>query len=207
MSPPKLPLAGDEELGKKDDDHRPQTHFLSRNNQWKVPRPRRLLIVLTLLVLLYLFFKNIPTDLPPASERSRPQLARLRQQEVPNPDQVRVPAIPKAEPPQHEESDHIEKEGSWYDGKVKFYELARSLPSSKQTEDMASRAVAIAASSLRSASDLLPLACRMAGRRLNHVHFVLMGKDEVSIEGVKQVNGIQDLECPMTWHGRFCMPL
>jgi hypothetical protein len=41
----------------------------------------------------------------------------------------------------------------------------------------------------------------MAAKRLNHVHFVLMGKEDVSIEGIKQVNGISDPECPMTWHG------
>jgi hypothetical protein len=58
-----------------------------------------------------------------------------------------------------------------------------------------------AAASLHSVSDMVPLACKMAAKRLNHVHFVLMGKEDVSIEGIKQVNGISDPECPMTWHG------
>jgi hypothetical protein len=30
-----------------------------------------------------------------------------------------------------------------------------------------------------------------------------MGKDEVSVEGIKEVNRITDSECPMTWHGAF----
>lgn len=199
MAPPKLSLGADEELAKKDDDHRPQTKVLLRpQNQWKIPLPRRLVVTLASLGLLYLFFKNMPTDLPTAAERYNPELARLQQQNHHRyADSARVPAIPKAAPSQQ----RIEKEGLVYDGKVKFYELAQSLPSSKHPEDSASHAVAIAASSLHSASDLLPLACRMARRRLNNVHFVLMGKDEISIEGIKQVNGIQDSECPMAWHG------
>jgi hypothetical protein len=91
--------------------------------------------------------------------------------------------------------------GEAYNGMIKFSELADSLPRHKYSRKSASHAVVFAASSLHSVSDLLPLACRMAGQRLNYVHFTLMGKEEVSIEGIKEVNRVRDSECPMTWHG------
>jgi hypothetical protein len=93
-----------------------------------------------------------------------------------------------------------------YDGKIRFYELAQSLPRKPRPATLATEAVLFAAASLRSVSDMLPLACGMAARQLNRVHFVFMGKEEVSIDGIKQVNGISDPECPITWHGTLFIP-
>ncbi|KAJ5620418.1 hypothetical protein N7510_004402 [Penicillium lagena] len=202
MAPQKLPLWADEELGKKDDDHRPLSTRFEPRRQWKKPRPRRILLTLVAVGALWLFFKYMPTDLAPAAERYSPDLARLRQQNhVPLRDAAKVPAIPKAEPSQQNQEIDINP-GDGYDGEVQFYQLAKSLPRHKypEKEKMASSAVVFAASSLPCVSDLLSLACRMAGKRVNSVHFVLMGKDEVSIEGIKEVNRIADSECPMTWH-------
>jgi hypothetical protein len=115
--------------------------------------------------------------------------------DVPNSDIVlsdNSPPVRASESNQKEEA---------YNGRINFYELAHSLPRYKYSQKAASRAIVFAASSLRSVSDLLPLACRMAGEQLNYVHFTLMGKDDVSIEGIKEVNGIRDSECPMAWHG------
>lgn len=205
MAPQKLPLWADEERGKKDDDHRPLPTRFEPRRQWKTPRPRRILLTLVAVGALWLFFKHMPTDLAPAAERYNPDLARLRQQiQVPRPDAAKIPAIPQAEPSQQNQEIDLIPEDE-YDGEVQFYQLAKSLPRHKylEKEKMASSAVVFAASSLHCVSDLLPLACRMAGKRVNIVHFVLMGKDEVSIEGIKEVNRITDSECPMTWHGVF----
>jgi mannose-6-phosphate isomerase-like protein (cupin superfamily) len=43
----------------------------------------------------------------------------------------------------------------------------------------------------------------MAHHRVNEVHLVLMGRDDVSIEGIQRVNGIEDGDCPIHWHGMF----
>src|SRR5207248_125934 len=60
----------DEELGKKDDDHRPTEGAMvgSTSRKWR-PRRRRILIGIIALYLLYLFVKYIPTDVPPVSKR------------------------------------------------------------------------------------------------------------------------------------------
>ncbi|KGO77641.1 hypothetical protein PITC_074670 [Penicillium italicum] len=207
MSPAKMPLRADEEMGKKDDDHRPsdQARFLPRQHR-AMPRPRRILFAIIALVLVYEFFKHMPTDLAPAVDRFDPAIAKLRQESLARlGGSDKPPAVPKPEtllpddlPPVEVSESNLKEES--YDGMVKFYELAHSLPRYKYSQKVTSRAVVFAASSLHSVSDLLPLACRMASQRLNSVHFTLMGKEEVSIEGIKEVNSIRDIECPMTWH-------
>ncbi|KAJ5101735.1 hypothetical protein NUU61_003957 [Penicillium alfredii] len=216
----------DEELGKKDDDHRlSEPARFQPLRHGKFARPRRLIAILIVLVVVHQFFKHMPTDLSPAAERYNPTIAKLRHQNPVRPadsekysekgsekapgngqgrgfdkDPGKPPVIPEERPQrQGHQREPQNSEGS-YDEGIKFYELARSLPRDKHPENGSSREVVFAASSLRSVSDLLPLACRMAGRGLNHVHFVLMGKEEVSIEGIKKVIGIKDPECPMTWH-------
>ncbi|QQK44198.1 armadillo-type protein [Penicillium digitatum] len=207
MSREKMPLRADEEMGKKDDDHRPsdQARFLPRQHR-AMPRPRRIFFAIFVLVLVYEFFKHMPTDLPPAADRFDPTIARLREETItrlggsvkphsfPKPDAMLSDNLPPAKV--LESNRKVET----YDGMIKFYELAQSLPPYKYSQMASSRAVLFAASSLHSVSDLLPLACRMASQQLNYVHFTLMGKEEISIEGVKEVNGIRENECPMTWH-------
>ncbi|EKV10427.1 hypothetical protein PDIG_25630 [Penicillium digitatum PHI26] len=171
-----------------------------------MPRPRRIFFAIFVLVLVYEFFKHMPTDLPPAADRFDPTIARLREETItrlggsvkphsfPKPDAMLSDNLPPAKV--LESNRKVET----YDGMIKFYELAQSLPPYKYSQMASSRAVLFAASSLHSVSDLLPLACRMASQQLNYVHFTLMGKEEISIEGVKEVNGIRENECPMTWH-------
>ncbi|KAJ5932291.1 hypothetical protein N7516_006780 [Penicillium verrucosum] len=208
MSRAKMPLRVDEEMGKKDDDHRPsdQARFLPRQHR-TMPRPRRILFAIIALVLIYEFFKHMPTDLKPAADRFDPTIAKLREENLaklsgsdkppavlPKPDTLAPDNLSPAKVLESNRKDEA------YDGMIKFYELTHSLPRYKYSQKGSSHAVVFAASSLRSVSDLLPLACRMAGERLNYVHFTLMGKEEVSIEGIKEVNRIRDSECPMTWH-------
>jgi hypothetical protein len=199
-----VPLRADEELGKKDDDlHFNQARFRPAQSRM-CARPRRILIAVAAMVLLYQFFKHMPTDIAPAAERYNPTIERLRHP-PPQSAPVQSPAVSKADvPPQRYVPQINEEEGEVsFDGAIKFYELARSLPRNKHPDSKPSNAVLFAGSNLHSVSDMLPLACQMARKELNHVHFVVMGKDDVSIEGIKTVNGISDAECPMTWHGSF----
>jgi hypothetical protein len=200
-----MSLQADEERGKKDDDHRvsDQTRFhpLRRSG---IPRPRRIILVLIALVLVYEFFKHMPTGLTPAAERYNPKIAALKHQNPTPPGSVQSPTAPKVQIPPKADIDYKEpNEHPLYDGKIHFYELAQSLPRKQRPAMLASEAVMFAAASLPSVSDMLPLACGMAAKRLTHVHFVLMGREDVSIEGIKQVNGISDPECPITWHGKI----
>jgi hypothetical protein len=157
---------------------------------------------LVILALLYEFFKHMPTDLAPAVERYNPAMAKLRQETLSKstgsdhsptiPRKGQVSQVPVSRPEQKEEG---------YDGDVMFPELERSFPRYKYSGKTSSHVVLFAASSLRSVSDLVPLACRMADQPFNYVHFILMGKETIPIQDIKEVNGIRDKECPLTWHG------
>lgn len=59
-----------------------------------------------------------------------------------------------------------------------------------------------AAASLKSAAILLPIACEMAIRERNFVHFALMGRDEIDMGILQSVNGITK-ECKIMFHGNF----
>ncbi|RHZ64697.1 uncharacterized protein CDV56_104795 [Aspergillus thermomutatus] len=207
MLPSKSPYLADEELGKKDDDHRPRTgrNPLWRAKQWRAPRPRRLIIGIIVFYLLYLFFKNMPTDVPPAVERFHPGFTQARQSSGKSwPPAMPSLVTPAKGPPLRADSQTNIKEDYYYDGEISLIALARSLqrfwkPPSRYGSSI-SRAVVFAGSNLRSVSDLLPLACRMADQKINEVHFVLMGRDDVSIEGIQRVNGINEVDCPIVWH-------
>lgn len=196
------PLLADEELGKKDDDHRPVSsrRTTAQMAHWKTPRPRRVLAALVACILLYLFFKNMPTGLRPAEERYNARLAQLRQDnQAPHSHAPGAPAQDQSQP----DTDGVRTENHDHEGPILFISLANSLrllraPSNRHA---AGRAVVFAASDLKGVSELIPLACEMARQRRNDVHMVLMGRDDISIVGLQEVNGISDDACSITWHG------
>lgn len=211
MPPTIQPFMADEELGKKNDDHRPRQRPLRRPS-WRTPRPRRLLLAVVGLYLLYLFFKNMPTDLTPAPERYNPELARARQKGQTPPSNPSPGVPPQDAPPRDETVKDIDKnkDGDYYDGDISLSHLMASLgrlPKPGPEGPLFSRAVVFAGSNLASISDLIPLACQMAVRKKNIVHFVIMGRDEVSIEGIRQVNAVNNDNCPVLWHGMFLISL
>lgn len=207
-------IAADEELGKKDDDHRPtagRTRAPSLLPAWKAPRRRRIVLALVGCYLLYMFFKNMPTDLTPAVERYNPELAQLRRKSgaLQSPLDSVSQAVNRPEPPPREKEYEKEDEEDqyYYDGKIRFLYLSRSLRTARnplgQRGDDTSRPVLFAGADLKSVADLLPIACEMARHGTNDVHFALMGRDDVSIPGIQKVNGISDEDCPLQWHGNY----
>ena len=193
-------FAGDEELGKKDDDHKlKKSHSLplpwaSRHSMLPFRR-RRLLYGVVFLLVLYLLFENAPLGLGSHSQRrgfwfsGGDRASNYEAAPTGPPPRPRVP--PKAE-------EH------YYEGRIKFYNLAVSLHGMMGLgrHNRVNRNVLFAASDLRSASDIVPMACEMANRRRNNVHFALMGRDDLNVSDIKDVNGISDEHCAITWHGR-----
>ncbi|KKA22247.1 Uncharacterized protein T310_3718 [Rasamsonia emersonii CBS 393.64] len=191
-------FVADEELGKKDDDRRPVPGRVKAPSlpTWRFPRRRRLLLILIGVYLLYLFFKHMPTDLPPAIERYDPRFATGQSGWS-----TQSPGSAGRPPPRDKDA-VSDAEKYYYNGPVRYPHLAQSLYRARQSlrhpED--NSGVLFAASDLQSVADLIPLACEMARQRINTVHFALMGRDEVSIEGIQRVNGISDENCPLYWH-------
>jgi hypothetical protein len=42
----------------------------------------------------------------------------------------------------------------------------------------------------------------MAVQKINRVHFAVMGRDDMLIDDIKQVNGFNETDCPLFWHGK-----
>lgn len=200
----------DEELGKKDDDHRPPPGKwrAAQMAHWRKPRLWRLLIALAACYLLYIFFKNMPTDLTPAEERYNPLLAQLRQQQ-----RLAQSALPSTSPSTSADAPYpslteelqdrfVQKDALDYEGPISFEFLAQTLRLARVPLNRfgSSSPVVFAAANLKSVSELIPLACEMARRRQNDVHLVLMGRDDISFAELQEVNGISDAVCPITWH-------
>jgi hypothetical protein len=136
--PPRL-FPGDEELGKRDDDHKPGMksplgiawqhrripHGPHRRNM------KRVALGLIVLILLYYFFKNMPTDLE--NPRPRPHYDH----NTPEPG----PAAGSNAPPASQGS--IQKPGleettetsqHYFNGPIKFYQLASTLHAVSKTK-------------------------------------------------------------------------
>ena len=183
--------AKDEELGKKDDDHRPREGAMMGHGTWRGPRRKRILGGIILCIVVYLFVKYLPADLPPVSKRIDTRFG--------------VPAH-NAPPPTSDSSAQGPPPGQerpaaqhYFDGPIKFYDLAATLGFGMGSLH-ASRNVLFASSSLESASEIIPVACDMARQKKSNVHFALLGRDRMSIDNLKQINGVSDEDCSLRWH-------
>lgn len=194
-------FTGDEELGKKDDDHRPSNKSTSTSPSWiarkSVPtvRKRRIIYGICALLFLYVFVKNIPIDLA------------LRPQYIdPKINQPGHLPIESADPPSNKPkrpATPSDIDDHYYNGPIKFYKLASSLHAVARLggQHDFNKNVLFAASNLKSASELIPLACEMARWERNDVHFAIMGRDDMDIREIKILNGAVD-DCNVNWHGR-----
>jgi hypothetical protein len=202
----------DEELGKKDDDHKPAVLPRIRNQQpWAPARPsprktlKRLALAIAIGFAVYLFVRNIPTDLP-IRDRRRPVYEHgdddsIKSFQRPPP----PPSSKKSTPPQPESHGGHETEAmaQSYSGPVRFMQLAESLHAISSTRGtyLKNKNILFTASSLKSAAALLPIACQMGSELRNYVHFALMSRSEIGIDQLRAVNGV-DGSCHVIFHGK-----
>ncbi|MCJ1391550.1 hypothetical protein MMC18_004414 [Xylographa bjoerkii] len=193
-------FAGDEELGKKNDDHRPANGTIpipawswTRWNAAPRVRRRRLIIGLLIGLVVYFFFKNIPTDLGPIARRIDTRVPGQTFGGIP------LPGIPSRKPPHSD--DESESEQHYYDGSIKFYSLGASLHGIAKTMGYRERNknVLFVVASLQSASRLIPMACEMSRWNRNTVHFAFMGRDDLPLKDIQVLNGVGS-DCSIYWH-------
>lgn len=198
-------FAGDEELGKKNDDHRPM-NGPAKSTPWSARKQttgwqrRRIVYAICALLLVYVFVKNIPTDLGPRNDRPRyVPVTQENQGGKLHPDG----GGPPRSKPKHPAS-VTEAEEHYHDGPIKFYMLAASLHgvAGLGGQKEINKNVLFAASSLKSASEIIPLACEMGRWERNNVHFAIMGRDDMDVAEVKKLNGAEE-DCLVHWHGKM----
>lgn len=99
-----------------------------------------------------------------------------------------------------------EEDQYWYDGPIKFAALRNSLKaaSSLGGNRWINKNFMFAASNLKSAAKLLPMACEMARQEKNDVHFAIAGREQMSIADIREINGV-DESCSVVMHGECCL--
>ncbi|EAA33065.3 hypothetical protein GE21DRAFT_5699 [Neurospora crassa] len=207
-----------EELGKKDDDHKRTKIPPIRSSQWNAARipPRktlkRLAIALTVAIFVYLFIHNIPTDNPirdhrhpvyrpasaqhPSNAPSIPKLNPNRPWKPPT-----KPETAKQKPKPIPEVDPRPVPDVGYNGPITFPNLAVSLQAIYETQGTSptNKNILFATSSLKSAAKLLPMACQMGTELRSYVHFALMSRSDIDMEQLQAINGI-DQSCQIIFH-------
>lgn len=200
MPHPSRIFPSDEERGKRDDDLKPALTNSWRPLRW---RRRRIAVGLVAVLLVYAFIHTFPTDLA----SNRPMHPRVQFGYVPPPYQPekvetsRSTKGPTGPPPKDQDASHPE-EDHYYWGPIRFYNLASSLHkvSRYRTRAQTSRNVLFAASSMKSAANILPLACQMHTAGRNSVHFVIMGRDNLPLDDLLDINGIDRARCNIGFH-------
>ncbi|KAF2432644.1 hypothetical protein EJ08DRAFT_648077 [Tothia fuscella] len=215
-------FADDEELGKKDDDHRPGKMNSWHANIWNgAPSVRyrsrkRWMFLLGAVFFIWVFIHWMPADILEPMDRQRKSLNFNRKQ-TPSADQspsygagvhvgregikVKAPAGP---PPRGQENKKAQSAAveHYYDGDIRFYSLPYSLHEISITQGYrrSNRNILFAASNLKSASVLIPLACEMAKWQNNHVHVAFMGRNDLTVDEILEINGVDKNHCKAYWH-------
>ncbi|KAF9635129.1 putative glycosyltransferase 2 protein [Lasiodiplodia theobromae] len=179
----------DEELGKRDDDYAPG----SKSSQaWRnIPynyRRRRVAIIIGAALFVWLLLHIISSGDPDyvVYDASNPPR----------------PVRPNGPPPKVVDDTDEAARQHYYNGHIKFFELGDSLHKISGTSGMRdkNRNVLFAASNLKSVSALLPLACEMGKWNRNHVHFAIMGRYDIFLDDILEVNGVDREGCDVHWH-------
>jgi hypothetical protein len=129
--PPRL-FSGDEELGKRDDDHRPGRkrslgmNWQQRQASWGPHRRtiRRIALAIVALLALYYFFRNMPTDLE--NPRPRPHYDHSGSQRYPTQSSNQPAPVNQGSSMGNQIEGQTEPQHD-FNGPIKFYNLAASL--------------------------------------------------------------------------------
>ncbi|KAH6677889.1 hypothetical protein F5X68DRAFT_270261 [Plectosphaerella plurivora] len=183
--------ASDDDMGKKDDDHK-----TPRRPHWQPAAPvhvpsrrsfRRLVILLLASAGAWLVFRYVSIDL--GFENHSASRYSHQGEPVRGGRRGSVKSVAGGAPERT------------FDGPIKFHELAASLRTLTPMRGGLPRNknVLFAAASLQSAAVLLPMACDMGRERRTYVHFALISRDSMSIADLRRVNGV-DESCGINFH-------
>ncbi|KAI9052967.1 hypothetical protein LZ554_003238 [Drepanopeziza brunnea f. sp. 'monogermtubi'] len=186
---------GDVELGKRDDDHKPggksqlglawQHRRIPNTPLRRIPNTplrrsmKRVVLGVLALIALYYFFRNMPTDLE--NPRKRPSYVHVAGPHAPSSKEL---PDSKTTAPQRGQINTTGVPLHDFNGPIKFYNLASTLHGAGIL-------------GAKGYEQINP--CEMAIRQRNYVHFALLGRDDISMDILKSVNGISQ-ECDIIFH-------
>lgn len=155
-------------------------------------RKRRLFVALVALVVVYLFIKYLPTDVPSVSQRIDSRTGRSQGRPV-------VPDLASKKSGDETAGGTLSAK-QLYDGPVKFYRLASSLRPHLYNEKEDRDSVLFMLYDLQTAASFTGVACEMALYNKTNVHMGLMTTRDASIEDIMSVSGLKVEDCPISWH-------
>ncbi|KAK5059772.1 hypothetical protein LTR84_009655 [Exophiala bonariae] len=156
----------------------------------KLLRRRRVVLALVTLWLLYLFFKNMPTDVPTVGQRYDPRFGRLTPGPA-GPDQVPLK--------NNRQSAKLWNDEQGYEGPIRFLELGSTLRRALHKPSLQGN-VLFAVSKLDNVPRVLPLACSMARNNRTRVHFAFMGRQSGKWDEILALNGLEEADCALYLH-------
>lgn len=190
-------LASDEELGKRDDDHKPGKGYATA--LWRSPmryRKRRVVTAVVVGLCIWLFINYMPADSKGLRRRHQDGSAYSAGQSTDG------PVEPSGPPPRGSDDLGPEAGSLYYNGVIRFWRLAPSLHGISRTMGYrpVNRNVLFVASNLKSASVLIPMACEMARWDRNYVHLAFVGRENIPIDDILEINGVNKETCAAFWH-------
>lgn len=155
---------------------------------------KRLGLLLFVAIAAYVFIHNIPTDIGP-QDRRRPVYVLPNQNPPRGGAPAKIPEVPTGD----ERMPYATRD---YNGPLRFLELSGTLHAIGGTKGTSqfNKNVLFMASSLSSASTLLPIACEMGKELRSYVHFALISRSDIPIKQLREINGIDD-SCQIIFHG------
>ncbi|KAF2672527.1 hypothetical protein BT63DRAFT_422979 [Microthyrium microscopicum] len=217
----------DEELGKKDDDHKAgdggKTWHALRSSM-RMRRRRLIVLAITIFLIWFLFTHRLRDMLQHRvkeeeiivanangknyhSETTVKDSYGLRGITPSQPSNANEPFSNPKPKPQHVAPNKGKPDKTkfytkhYYEGEMKFYALPVSIRRIQSSSSFANQNynVLFCAANLQSAANLIPVACDMAKRGTTRVHMAFMGRNDMSIDEILQINGI-DKSCRVLFH-------
>jgi hypothetical protein len=218
-------LAGppDEEQGKKDDDHR-----AGASGQWlsglrgllRVRRKRLIMFMLAIVAIWFLFTHRLQdmlhgdSAIESASEYVQvdPHGGDITEEnpggsgnhyglwydDTAKSETTLAPQVVRGKKPDKNK----DATKYYYEGTIKFFALPATIHSTSRLSGYRNRNqnILLAAANLKSTSALMPLACEMAKSVRTQVHMAFMGRNDLPMEEILRLNGIDKRYCRAYFH-------
>lgn len=174
---------------KNDTTHSSLNQASSIRPPWKSIRRRRLIQGLVVALFLFLFIHNIPTDVPSVGRRYNANFGSM------------ASGHSKAHfdtPLEELSKNHDQVSDDPYENPILFSRLSDTLRGA-MTQPRENN-VLFGITSHSSAQKLIPIICSMAQYNRSNIHVALLGKQDMTVQEMMKINGIDADTCHVSWH-------
>ncbi|KIV99568.1 uncharacterized protein PV09_08746 [Verruconis gallopava] len=215
-------------VGKKDDDRKvpsgagggPAAAWVGSVGMGRLRSRRRIALIACAVLAVWLFLRNIPAEFWEPNETGAMRIAKFHSgtdhagfRPVENTQPKADAALAEGrtspgqaasglQPPPRSKGKKAKEDTYYYDGPIVFPNLKETLRGIQRTMGFrrVNQNVLFVASSLKSLSTIIPLACEMTRHKDNFVHVAVLGRSDLDVEEIVRINGVDADECKVFWH-------